>query len=703
MLSANWTEGQPEELARQFLGAVGRQKSDLGTKNFVEFVKALTAASIHNVLESDTRSSQHKQPTNILQTATAIVVAVKTYSPDRTERNRCKKQQEATFSAATAAAVAAALAPGAPALRQLQKLQNLVQQHLLQQQAAAGAGTLSAQTVQQAAADNEACCDSGLLLLPAPLLQAVVCCCDSRTAAAAAASCKQLRTAVAAQQFLQVPAALQLYLAAVSETAEKEHSIMMGETGDGFSDAVRSFTGQFPLDGSAAAGADLRAKAGLKSLKDGYKFLANSWRQIFGPNAAAELQLQQELTCADIKRPAPDSSSSPGGGGGGCSERRGCRQQQRCCAARGACVTRSRCLTRAPKSLGGPRNCDAACNRGKGNGMQLQYTLDAGGAAAGLYVAGTKVLAVASSVGLFSWGIAELEPQQHWKVSNRAVDPEASESDDGDTYIGDRDDYYSDDRDADDFDCIKGTPPHTSLRLQRPSSSSSIFKVHQTCLLTAAGHRAPDTLAAACSALYCDTNIVITYDLETQRAKRLLIGHCREVSDMAAAPAAWHGAQHVFATAAESGDVKIWDVRSSGGAAAITLAGADYGQLNAVTLAASSSSSGSSQLGSGLYCFGEAVQELSTGNLDVTALAWHEASSSLIASCSSSYEDLIDYRMEPESDSDDNSDGEERWWPTTAAHGMKDFRAYFVKSRSATLCYTFSSSAAKKVPRSDDC
>lgn len=175
-------------------------------------LQALTAASIHNVLESDTRSSQHKQLTNILQTATAIVVAVKTYSPDRTERNRCKKQQEATFSAATAAAVAAALAPGAPALRQLQKLQNLVQQHLLQQQAAAGAGTLSAQTVQQAAADNEACCDSGLLLLPAPLLQAVVCCCDSRTAAAAAASCKQLRTAVAAQQFLQVPAALQLYL-----------------------------------------------------------------------------------------------------------------------------------------------------------------------------------------------------------------------------------------------------------------------------------------------------------------------------------------------------------------------------------------------------------------------------------------------------------------------------------------------------------
>ncbi|WIA41720.1 hypothetical protein OEZ86_009065 [Tetradesmus obliquus] len=611
-------------------------------------------------------------------------------------------------------------------------------------------------------------------------------------------------------------------------------------------------------------GADLRAKAGLKSLKDGYKFLANSWRQNFGPNAAAELQLQQELTCADIKRPAPDSSSSPlalfyssrpvqlhtpasaahaaavaaqkaaaqdtaGPGSsntaaaaagtelagdvvtaaccdvrvldsryagwpmhldadllsfgfieggyksrelglaasalrfacGSSNSSEGKEEEEEEDAARGedagsssGAVLRARRVCykivvfdqvtqvcsdvgnalvwatadngrrikafRAPKSLGGPRNCDAACNRGKGNGMQLQYTLDAGGAAAGLYVAGTKVLAVASSGALFSWDIAELEPQQHWKVSNRAVDPAASESDDGDTYIGDRDDYYSDDRDADDFDCTKGTPPHTSLRLQRPSSSSSIFKVHQTCLLTAAGHRAPDTLAAACSALYCDTNIVITYDLETQRAKRLLIGHCREVSDMAATPAAWHGAQHVFTTAAESGDVKIWDVRSSGGAAAITLAGADYGQLNAVTLAASSSSSGSSQLGSGLYCFAggtgqsvwawdlrggaaQALYELSTGNLDVTALAWHEASSSLIASCSSSYEDLIDYRMEPESDSNDNSDGEERWWPTTAAHGMKDFRAYFVKSRSATPCYTFSSSAAKKVPRSDDC
>jgi hypothetical protein len=32
---------------------------------------------------------------------------------------------------------------------------------------------------------------------------------------------------------------------------------------------------------------------------------------------------------------------------------------------------------------------------------------------------------------------------------------------------------------------------------------------------------------------------------------------------------------------------------------------------------------------------GQALYELSTGNLDVEALAWHEASSSLISSCNS--------------------------------------------------------------------
>jgi hypothetical protein len=64
--------------------------------------------------------------------------------------------------------------------------------------------------------------------------------------------------------------------------------------------------------------------------------------------------------------------------------------------------------------------------------------------------------------------------------------------------------------------------------------------------------------------------------METQRAKRLFAGHTQDVTDIAAAPAAWFGAQHIFATASKSGDVKIWDARSKGSAAAVTLAGADY-------------------------------------------------------------------------------------------------------------------------------
>jgi WD40 repeat protein len=150
--------------------------------------------------------------------------------------------------------------------------------------------------------------------------------------------------------------------------------------------------------------------------------------------------------------------------------------------------------------------------------------------------------------------------------------------------------------------------------------------------------------------------------METQRAKRLFAGHTQDVTDIAAAPAAWFGAQHMFATASKSGDVKTWDARSRGSAAAITLAGADYGSLEAVTLVSnksndsSSSSSNGGQLGAGMYCFaggtgqsvwawdlrggqGQALYELSTGNLDVDALAWHEASSSLIVSCNSTYRD----------------------------------------------------------------
>jgi hypothetical protein len=191
---------------------------------------------------------------------------------------RCKKLGKATFTAQTAAAVAAALAAGAPAQQQLKKLQELLQQLLLQEQgdvtavkpgaAVAAAGSTAAavlphnqQADPTAAAPMECDSDNGLPL-PAQLLQAVVCCCDSRTAAAAAASCKQLRVAVAAQQFLQVSTALQIYLAAVKEASGSSSTIdgdYVGIDGDieEASQADSSFVGQFPLDGSAVAGADL--------------------------------------------------------------------------------------------------------------------------------------------------------------------------------------------------------------------------------------------------------------------------------------------------------------------------------------------------------------------------------------------------------------------------------------------------------------
>lgn len=168
---------------------------------------------------------------------------------------------------------------------------------------------------------------------------------------------------------------------------------------------------------------------------------------------------------------------------------------------------------------------------------------------------------------------------------------------------------------------------------------------------------------------------MVTYDLHTQQAKNLFLGHMYEIQDLAAAPEAWAGAENLFATCARSGDVKIWDVRSTAGAAVVTLA-CDRQPMEAVCLAANrgsssssssaagaagSSSSGavagssSNQLGAGMLAFAggagecvwawdlrngsaQALYQLSTGNLTVESLAWHESSSSLIASCESNYE-----------------------------------------------------------------
>mgnify|MGYP001807535882 CR=1 FL=1 len=155
---------------------------------------------------------------------------------------------------------------------------------------------------------------------------------------------------------------------------------------------------------------------------------------------------------------------------------------------------------------------------------------------------------------------------------------------------------------------------------------------------------------------------VLTFDMHTQRATNTFIGHLYEVTDIAAAPAAWAGAEQLFATAANGCDVKIWDMRCRGGAAAITLSTGHGGsRVGAVVLAndsgssnsggsSSGGSSSSSQLGAGMVCFAggecesvwawdvrassaQALYQLSTGNQEVTSLAWHAASNTLIANC----------------------------------------------------------------------
>jgi hypothetical protein len=75
---------------------------------------------------------------------------------------------------------------------------------------------------------------------------------------------------------------------------------------------------------------------------------------------------------------------------------------------------------RAPAELGGPGNKDAACNRGEGNGMQLQYTLRSDGKCVGLHVIGTKVLCVTGECGDWMtvlWCITRAE----CTVANRAT------------------------------------------------------------------------------------------------------------------------------------------------------------------------------------------------------------------------------------------------------------------------------------------
>ncbi|GIL69727.1 hypothetical protein Vretimale_10178 [Volvox reticuliferus] len=167
---------------------------------------------------------------------------------------------------------------------------------------------------------------------------------------------------------------------------------------------------------------------------------------------------------------------------------------------------------------------------------------------------------------------------------------------------------------------------------------------------------AAPTLAAALGG-----SIIVTYDMETLQVKQRLFGHLYDITDIAAPPSAWQQPS-LFATCAHSGDVKIWDMRTSGSSAAVTLTGGETWQLNAVVLASAGGGAGGGgggssggSLGAGMVCFaggqGESIwswdlrggharvmYELSTGNTQVLSLAWHAAGSSLWASCKSPWQ-----------------------------------------------------------------
>jgi hypothetical protein len=133
----------------------------------------------------------------------------------------------------------------------LQSLQELVDGILQQQQAQAAPVVAGGAAAPSSAGANAEDCSTGLPL-PVGLLHQVIRRCNSRAAAAAAVSCKQLHEVVAAQRFLQVPAAVQLLLRCVKTVGILN---TRSELSDGWAEA--HFAAKFPLDGSAAVGIDL--------------------------------------------------------------------------------------------------------------------------------------------------------------------------------------------------------------------------------------------------------------------------------------------------------------------------------------------------------------------------------------------------------------------------------------------------------------
>ncbi len=107
----------------------------------------------------------------------------------------------------------------------------------------------------------------------------------------------------------------------------------------------------------------------------------------------------------------------------------------------------------------------------------------------------------------------------------------------------------------------------------------------------------------------------------------------------------------------------------------------------------------------------QTLYELSTGNTRVLALAWHQGSSSLLASCESLYSyrreedraggsDEEEEGVEDEGEEEAGEEGGKRWWPKQATHARRDFKAYWNQPRSCVVQYCFSEEAEQEVPYS---
>ncbi len=99
----------------------------------------------------------------------------------------------------------------------------------------------------------------------------------------------------------------------------------------------------------------------------------------------------------------------------------------------------------------------------------------------------------------------------------------------------------------------------------------------------------------------------------------------------------------------------------------------------------------------------QALYELSTGNTRVQALAWHQGSNSLLASCESAFCDQQGGSRRGDWErvnSGNDAEGKKRWWPKRAKHVVEDFKGYWTEAGSCVVQYRFSDGAGAAVPES---